>query len=84
LPLLPSAGTPSAQVSAWLIVTCILFSPLFLTDGEGWRKWINYFRKESREQTQLAGLSHGPRQRRASGARPHTKLHAPTRSFAAR
>ena len=27
----------------------IQVAPLFLTDGEGWRKWLNYFKRETRE-----------------------------------
>ncbi|GBF95288.1 divalent Anion:Na+ symporter family [Raphidocelis subcapitata] len=47
-PMSPFDLTPyGIQVSGWLIVWCILLSPLFLTDGEGWRKWINYFRRET-------------------------------------
>ena len=37
------------QVSGWVVVACVLLAPLFLTDGEGWQKWINYFRKDTRE-----------------------------------
>ena len=49
-PLTPFDLTPyGIQVSGWLIVWCILLAPLFLTDGEGWRKWLNYFKRETRE-----------------------------------
>lgn len=37
------------QVSGWMVVACVLLAPMFLTDGEGWKKWINYFKKDTRE-----------------------------------
>lgn len=30
--------------SIWLVIFCTLLSPLFLTGGQGFFKWINYFR----------------------------------------
>ena len=32
------------QASAWMVVACVLLAPILLTDGQGIRKWANYFK----------------------------------------